>query len=85
MRRFSPPSGLHEISAALEARFGGEYAAYRAGQAPPGRRVSSLGARHSGVHAHDAFRWHGEPVARLAFLHPETTPAIVDEILETTL
>ena len=25
-------------------------------------------------------RWHGEPVARLAFLHPETTLAIVDEI-----
>jgi aromatic-L-amino-acid/L-tryptophan decarboxylase len=29
-------------------------------------------------------RWHGEPVARLAFLHPETTLAIVDEILATT-
>ena len=29
-------------------------------------------------------RWHGETVARLAFLHPETTPAIVDEILSTT-
>ena len=30
-------------------------------------------------------RWHGEPVARLAFLHPETTLDIVDEILATTL
>jgi aromatic-L-amino-acid/L-tryptophan decarboxylase len=30
-------------------------------------------------------RWHGEPVARLAFLHPDTTSAIVEEILETTL
>jgi glutamate/tyrosine decarboxylase-like PLP-dependent enzyme len=30
-------------------------------------------------------RWHGEPVARLAFLHPETTTAIVEEILDTTL
>jgi glutamate/tyrosine decarboxylase-like PLP-dependent enzyme len=30
-------------------------------------------------------RWHGEPVARFAFLHPDTTPAIVEEILETTL
>jgi glutamate/tyrosine decarboxylase-like PLP-dependent enzyme len=30
-------------------------------------------------------RWQGEAVARLAFLHPDTTPAIVDEILETTL
>ena len=29
-------------------------------------------------------RWHDEPVARLAFLHPETTLAIVDEILATT-
>jgi glutamate/tyrosine decarboxylase-like PLP-dependent enzyme len=29
-------------------------------------------------------RWHGEPVARLAFLHPETTPEIVEEILATT-
>jgi aromatic-L-amino-acid/L-tryptophan decarboxylase len=29
-------------------------------------------------------RWHGEPVARLAFLHPETTIEIVDEILEAT-
>jgi aromatic-L-amino-acid decarboxylase len=29
-------------------------------------------------------RWLGEPVARLAFLHPETTLEIVDEILETT-
>jgi glutamate/tyrosine decarboxylase-like PLP-dependent enzyme len=29
-------------------------------------------------------RWHGEPVARLAFLHPETTLDIVDEILATT-
>jgi glutamate/tyrosine decarboxylase-like PLP-dependent enzyme len=29
-------------------------------------------------------RWHGEPVARLAFLHPETTVEIVDEILATT-
>ncbi len=28
-------------------------------------------------------RWHGEPVARLAFLHPETTLDIVDEILAT--
>jgi glutamate/tyrosine decarboxylase-like PLP-dependent enzyme len=28
-------------------------------------------------------RWHGEPVARLAFLHPETTLGIVDEILAT--
>ena len=28
-------------------------------------------------------RWHGEPVARLAFLHPETTLDIVDEILRT--
>ncbi len=28
--------------------------------------------------------WHGEPVARLAFLHPETTLDIVDEILATT-
>ena len=27
--------------------------------------------------------WHGEPVARLAFLHPETTLDIVDEILAT--
>ena len=29
-------------------------------------------------------RWHGDPVARLAFLHPETTLDIVDEILATT-
>jgi aromatic-L-amino-acid decarboxylase len=29
-------------------------------------------------------RWHDEPVARLAFLHPETTLAIVDEVLATT-
>ena len=29
-------------------------------------------------------RWHGETVARLAFLHPETTLEIVDEILATT-
>jgi glutamate/tyrosine decarboxylase-like PLP-dependent enzyme len=29
-------------------------------------------------------RWHREPVARLAFLHPETTIDIVDEILATT-
>ncbi len=28
--------------------------------------------------------WQGEPVARLAFLHPETTVEIVDEILATT-
>jgi glutamate/tyrosine decarboxylase-like PLP-dependent enzyme len=28
--------------------------------------------------------WKGEPVARLAFLHPETTIEIVDEILATT-
>lgn len=28
--------------------------------------------------------WHGEPVARLAFLHPATTAEIVGEILETT-
>jgi glutamate/tyrosine decarboxylase-like PLP-dependent enzyme len=28
-------------------------------------------------------RWHDEPVARLAFLHPETTLDIVDEILRT--
>jgi glutamate/tyrosine decarboxylase-like PLP-dependent enzyme len=28
-------------------------------------------------------RWHGEAVARLAFLHPETTLEIVDEILAT--
>jgi glutamate/tyrosine decarboxylase-like PLP-dependent enzyme len=28
--------------------------------------------------------WHGEPVARLAFLHPETTLDIVDEVLATT-
>jgi aromatic-L-amino-acid decarboxylase len=28
-------------------------------------------------------RWEGETVARLAFLHPETTPAMVDEILDT--
>ena len=28
-------------------------------------------------------RWHGEPVARLAFLHPETTLEIVDEVLAT--
>jgi aromatic-L-amino-acid decarboxylase len=29
-------------------------------------------------------RWHGETVARLAFLHPETTHEIVEEILATT-
>jgi glutamate/tyrosine decarboxylase-like PLP-dependent enzyme len=29
-------------------------------------------------------RWHGDPVARLAFLHPDTTIEIVDEILATT-
>ena len=29
-------------------------------------------------------RWQGEPVARLAFLHPETSLSIVDEILATT-
>jgi glutamate/tyrosine decarboxylase-like PLP-dependent enzyme len=29
-------------------------------------------------------RWKGEPVGRLAFLHPETTVDIVDEILATT-
>jgi aromatic-L-amino-acid decarboxylase len=29
-------------------------------------------------------RWYGEPVARLAFLHPDTTLDIVDEILATT-
>ena len=29
-------------------------------------------------------RWHGEPVARLAFLHPDTTLEIVDEVLTTT-
>ena len=29
-------------------------------------------------------RWHGEPVARLAFLHPDTTFALVEEILATT-
>jgi len=29
-------------------------------------------------------RWHGETVARLAFLHPDTTLDIVDEILATT-
>jgi glutamate/tyrosine decarboxylase-like PLP-dependent enzyme len=28
-------------------------------------------------------RWHDEPVARLAFLHPETTLDLVDEILRT--
>jgi glutamate/tyrosine decarboxylase-like PLP-dependent enzyme len=28
-------------------------------------------------------RWHDEPVGRLAFLHPETSLAIVDEILAT--
>ncbi|MGH8977094.1 MAG: pyridoxal phosphate-dependent decarboxylase family protein [Acidimicrobiia bacterium] len=28
--------------------------------------------------------WHGEPIARLAFLHPETTLDIVDEVLATT-
>ena len=31
-----------------------------------------------------ASSWQGEPVARLAFLHPETTVEIVDEILATT-
>jgi aromatic-L-amino-acid decarboxylase len=30
-------------------------------------------------------RWHGEPVARLALLHPGTTMEIVDEILATTV
>lgn len=30
-------------------------------------------------------RWHGEAVARLAFLHPETTSDIVEEILATTI
>ncbi len=30
-------------------------------------------------------RWHGETVARLAFLHPDTTLDIVDEILATTI
>jgi glutamate/tyrosine decarboxylase-like PLP-dependent enzyme len=30
-------------------------------------------------------RWNREPVARLAFLHPETTIDIVDEILATTV
>lgn len=30
-------------------------------------------------------RWHGETVARLAFLHPDTTLEIVDEILATTV
>jgi glutamate/tyrosine decarboxylase-like PLP-dependent enzyme len=29
-------------------------------------------------------RWKGETVARLAFLHPQTTLAIVDEVLATT-
>ena len=29
-------------------------------------------------------RWHGESVARLAFLHPDTTLEIVDEVLATT-
>jgi aromatic-L-amino-acid decarboxylase len=29
-------------------------------------------------------RWHDEPVARLAFLHPDTTLDIVDEVLATT-
>jgi aromatic-L-amino-acid decarboxylase len=29
-------------------------------------------------------RWQGEAVARLAFLHPDTTPEIVEEILKTT-
>ena len=29
-------------------------------------------------------RWHGDPVARLAFLHPETTLDIVDEVLDST-
>jgi aromatic-L-amino-acid/L-tryptophan decarboxylase len=29
-------------------------------------------------------RWHGQPVARFAFLHPDTTIEIVDEILATT-
>ena len=41
-----------------------------------------------GHQVHVAFvaptRWHDEPVARLAFLHPETTPDIVEEILATT-
>jgi hypothetical protein len=30
-------------------------------------------------------RWHGESVARLAFLHPDTTLEIVDEVLATTV
>ena len=30
-------------------------------------------------------RWHGEPVARLALLHPGTTIEIIDEILVTTV
>jgi hypothetical protein len=29
-------------------------------------------------------RWHDETVARLAFLHPDTTLEIVDEVLATT-
>jgi hypothetical protein len=28
--------------------------------------------------------WKGETVARLAFLHPDTTMEIVDEVLATT-
>jgi hypothetical protein len=30
-------------------------------------------------------RWHDETVARLAFLHPDTTIEIVDEILATMI
>lgn len=30
-------------------------------------------------------KWEGETVARLAFLHPDTTPAIVQEILDSML
>jgi glutamate/tyrosine decarboxylase-like PLP-dependent enzyme len=28
--------------------------------------------------------WHGEPVGRLVFLHPETTIEMVDEVLART-
>ena len=28
-------------------------------------------------------QWEGETIARFAFLHPETTPAMVEEILAT--